>query len=247
MLNLGPLVVVLALMAVVVIWLLQGVLGDLNHLDAGALSRGDHLPLLRRFRVLVLVLAVVFVVVINLSVILLIRMSGIVLRPMDKLTEATQQLALGRFDYRVNLEQHDEFGQLAEAFNRLAERLQSDEQRRMETLGQAAVALNHELNNCITIIELQLRLVRRQTTPCPELETRLGQIQQSLTRMSSAVQSLKSVRRIVLTDYMPGMKMLDLKRSSREDDSADDEQPPSGSEAAHEGARNESETHAHSA
>jgi signal transduction histidine kinase len=91
----------------------------------------------------------------------------------------------------------------------------------METLGQVAVTLNHELNNSIAIIQLQLRLVSRQSSGGPDDETarRLRQIHESLGRMAAVLQSLKSLRRIVLTDYMPGMKMLDLERSVRPDDS----------------------------
>jgi hypothetical protein len=37
-----------------------------------------------------------------------------------------------------------------------------------------------------------------------------------MARMKETVQSLKSARRIVLTDYAPGVKMLDLAQSLRE-------------------------------
>jgi len=36
--------------------------------------------------------------------------------------------------------------------------------------------------------------------------------------MTQAVAALKSVRRIVLTDYLPGVKMLDLERSQQPTD-----------------------------
>jgi hypothetical protein len=36
--------------------------------------------------------------------------------------------------------------------------------------------------------------------------------------MTQTIQSLKNVRRIVLTEYSPGTKMLDLQRSVEEDE-----------------------------
>ena len=69
--NLGPLVALLLLTAIVAIWLLQGVLADLNLVRNSA----DQQALLARFRTLVLGLAFVFVVIINISVIVLTAMS----------------------------------------------------------------------------------------------------------------------------------------------------------------------------
>ena len=45
--------------------------------------------------------------------------------------------------------------------------------------------------------------------------------QESLRRMAGTVESLKRVRRIVLTDYISGTKMLDLPRSIAGDMDAD--------------------------
>ena len=45
------------------------------------------------------------------------------------------------------------------------------------------------------------------------LEACLRQISDNLARMTKVVNTLKHVRRIVLTDYLDGVKMLDLERS----------------------------------
>jgi signal transduction histidine kinase len=87
----------------------------------------------------------------------------------------------------------------------------------METLGQVALAMNHEINNAINIIELQLRLLEQKTPAGPGPQRCLQQIHESLRRMTNTVHALKSVRRIVLTDYLPGVKMLDLERSQVSD------------------------------
>jgi signal transduction histidine kinase len=129
--------------------------------------------------------------------------------------DASRHLARGRFDHRVEVRQGDEFDELAEAFNHLAEQLQRDEQRRLEMLQQVAATLNHELNNAMAIIELQLRLMQKQAGRNETFDRCLHQIHEGLRRMSSTVEALKRVRRIVLTDYSSsGARMLDLERST---------------------------------
>jgi methyl-accepting chemotaxis protein len=184
----------------------------------------EHTALLQRgaigwFRWVVLGLAVVFLLVINISVMMMVRMGQMVLRPVERLVEASRRLGREEFDYRVQLRADDEFGELAAAYNRLAEQLQANERRKLETLAQAAVALNHELNNAGAIIKLQLQLLERQSTGSPAFARALVQIHESLARMTVTLERLKHLRRIVLTDYTEGaegMKMLDLERSAAE-------------------------------
>ena len=217
-LNLCPLVLLLLVTAVVAIALLQGVVARLDDVaqraDAVAVLQGE----LARFRWIVMGLGIVFLVLINASVVLLVRAAAQVLRPVDKLVEATRELAREHFDHRVRVaEEDDEFERLAEAYNSLASHLQQTEKRRMDVLGQVGLALNHDLNNAMATIELQLGMLGRGATGDLQAERRLRTIHESLNRMKQTVQSLKSVRRIVLTEYSPGMQMLDLVQSMRDD------------------------------
>ena len=176
----------------------------------------EQKQLLRDFRNVVFALAVIFLIVINASVLILLRMAGIILRPVEQLTKASKLLAEEHFDHRVKVEQNDEFDELARAYNHLAEQLQTNEQRKIEMLGQVALTLNHELNNAMATIGLQLQLMERQSGGNPASANRLRQIHESLQRMTRTVEQLKHVRRVVLTDYISGMKMLDLERSTQE-------------------------------
>ncbi len=170
-----------------------------------------------RFRWLVLALALVFLIVINVAVIMLLRAAVMVLRPIDTLVEATRQLGVGRYDHRVRLDGQGEFAQLADAYNAMAEQLQAVEKRRMEVLQQVALALNHELNTAASIIDLQLHLLSRRSAGDENLEKTMRQIREGLARMTRFVQDLKHVRRIVLTDYIAGVKMLDVEKSLAEE------------------------------
>ena len=190
--------------------------------SVGAHGENEQADLTDRFRWLVLGLTVVFLAVINISIVALLRMTGMILKPVEKLVQATRELGKERFDYRVDLDQKDEFDELAHAYNNLAAQLQANEQRKLEMLGQVALALNHELNNAAEIIELQLQLASRQSSGNPSLEKCARQIRDSLNRMTRTVELLKQVRRIVLTDYVSGVKMLDLERSASPEEGNDE-------------------------
>lgn len=192
----------------------QGTLPLSRHVRDHAHSEQQELS--NWFRVLVLGLAIIFLVIINLAVIMLLRMGSMVLQPVEKLLVGTRQISAEHFDHRVSLDQNDEFDELAKAYNSMAEQLQANERKRIEILAQAAVTMNHELNNALAIIDLQLAKLTRQTSGNPALEKCLRQIHDCLDRVTQTVQSFKNVRRIVLTDYVPGTKMLDLRESVRE-------------------------------
>ncbi len=136
-----------------------------------------------------------------------------VLRPVDKLVEASRKYIHDHFDYRANLDQKDEFLEMADAYNRLAERVQSAERQRLEMVAQVAVTLNHELNNAMATIEMQLQLLASQSGSGEKYQAPLRQIRENLRRMAATVASLKHIRRIVLTEYISGTQMLDLQRS----------------------------------
>ncbi len=168
-----------------------------------------------RFRIMAISLSVISVVLINVSILLLIRSASYVLKPVEQLLEASRHLAREEYHYRVEVGPKDEFAELADGFNTLAEHLEANEQRKIETLHQVARTLNHELNNAIAIIELQLRLVTKTSGYNEASSKQLELIHETLHQMNDTVTSLTQVRRVVLVDYIKGVKMLDLKRSTQ--------------------------------
>ena len=187
-------------------------IGRIDH-QASRHARTEQRELVRRFRRLVLGIAIGFVLVINVSILFLLRAAGIVLRPVDRLVETSRRLMDQWQEPPAHPDGKDEFSELADGYTSLAQRLQAGEQRKVEMLGQMALTLNHELNNAIAGIEMQIELILRRSDHDERFEAGLHRIQASLRRMTQTVESLKQVRRIVLTDYIAGMKMLDLRRS----------------------------------
>lgn len=170
------------------------------------------------FRVLVISLTLAAFVMVNVSIFVLLRTTQLVLKPVAALVCGSRELAAERFDHRVVVDHGDEFSELAHAYNSLGEQLKSNEQRKTETLRQLAVTLNHELNNTMSIIEMQLSLLDRRTGTDPAATKPLKEIRAGLMRMSRTVTSLKDIRRIVLVDYPGGQKMIDLPRSVAADE-----------------------------
>ena len=58
------------------------------------------------------------------AVTLIYLMFLLVVRPVNSLAEGMQRMTAGEFETRLRVETHDEFGELAEGFNRMASRLQ---------------------------------------------------------------------------------------------------------------------------
>jgi signal transduction histidine kinase len=88
------------------------------------------------------------------------------IRPILALRRATQDIAGGRLDVRVDIRTGDEFSQLGDAFNTMADRLihlQDDikRQERHATFGRIAAGLVHDLSHPIQNIGNSLRLLFR--------------------------------------------------------------------------------------
>lgn len=169
-------------------------------------------------RALIIGLTVAALMMTNIAIYVLVRTANMILRPVGQLIEGSRELAHERFENRILITNTGEFAELASAYNSLAEQLQSNEQKKVKALQQLAVTLNHELNNVINAIELQLRIVNRRTGGDPQLGAHLADIHNNLERMARTVASLRSVRRVVLTDYLPGESMVDLLRSTAAED-----------------------------
>lgn len=59
---------------------------------------------------------------------------SVVVTPIQKLTDAIKEISAKNYRYRVHLEQKDEFGQLADAFNTMTERLEAFENSNLNKL-----------------------------------------------------------------------------------------------------------------
>jgi signal transduction histidine kinase len=138
-----------------------------------------------------------------------------VLRPLADLTRSIRALGEGRRGPPLRVKRHDELGELAAAFNRMAERLEEARQRlvaeseytldleqqlrRSETLavaGQLASGIAHEVGTPLNIISGRAEIVLRSLPPDHPGRPDLEQIIHQIDRVSSIVRSLLDAVRL---------------------------------------------------
>jgi signal transduction histidine kinase len=90
------------------------------------------------------------------AVIVTLFVSGRILRPVENLTAAAQQMSQGDLSARVPVESDDELGQLATAFNGMAENISRQEELRRNMVGDVA----HELRTPLTNLRGYLEATR---------------------------------------------------------------------------------------
>jgi len=188
--------------------------------------RDGQLAATRRLRLILLGLTLAFIVLINLAVVVILRTSRLVVEPVESLVRASRLVAKGQYDTRVEIRSDNEFGELGRAFNEMTAGLEERQAKRIETMKQAAAAVSHELNNAIAGLDLQLELIKRAAAQNKPFDESIQRVREAVQRIARTTDSLRRVRRIVLTDYAGGETMLDLARSCEETDTGQ----PAGSD-----------------
>jgi len=95
---------------------------------------------------------VIAAVAIMLAAFMVVRISGVLLKPLSRVARATHQLAGGDYSIRVEVESADEVGRLAQDFNQLAVTLERNEKLRREFMAD----VSHELRTPLGILNGQL-------------------------------------------------------------------------------------------
>jgi len=122
------------------------------------------------------------------------------LRPIGEIVRGTQQLAAGDLASRIKLRSRGEFRVLAESFNTMADSLEVNQKRlveteKMATLGRFAAGVAHEINNPIAVILGYAKMLGRRLPPdAPELD-RLKAIEQEALRCKQIVEGLLNISR----------------------------------------------------
>jgi signal transduction histidine kinase len=123
--------------------------------------------------------------------ILMIAASGIIVKPVRKLSAATEKIARGDFDIRIENNRNDEIGQLIENFNIMAKELSGMEMLRNNFISD----ISHEFRTPLTSIEGYARLLRGSTTDA-EREEYTGIIMEETKRLSALSGNILLLNRI---------------------------------------------------
>lgn len=110
-----------------------------------------------------------------------------ILGPVEQLTRAVRRLSEGDWTYRVPVQSRDEVGELASAFNQMADHLERQEQLRRQLVTDVA----HDLRTPLTNIRGQLEAVQDGLLqPSPEVVASLHEEVMFLSRLVGDLQDL---------------------------------------------------------
>lgn len=123
-----------------------------------------------------------------------------IVQPMRAIAAASQGVAAGHYRQRVPVTSSDELGDMAQAFNHMAERLQETERRRIELIGNVA----HELRTPLASLKLQLEGVIDGILTSDA--SALLDMQRELSRLQRLVVDLEDLSKIEA-----GQAVLDLR------------------------------------
>jgi histidine kinase len=129
------------------------------------------------------------------AVLISLLLSRSILRPLRDMMQASQRIAEGHYDERVRVGGADELGQLAERFNRMAEKLYQVEAMRRQLIGD----VSHELRTPLTAIKGSMEGLIDGVLPATD-ET-YQQIHQEADRLNRLVDDLQELSRVEAGAY----------------------------------------------
>ncbi|MBE6738441.1 MAG: HAMP domain-containing histidine kinase [Ruminococcaceae bacterium] len=113
-------------------------------------------------------------------------------RPLKQMADAAKRFAVGDFESRGHIKSNDEIGELAAAFNEMADSLASSEGMRRNFIAN----VSHELKTPMTTIAGYIDGILDNTIPKEEQEYYLGIISQEVKRLNRLVTSMISLSKI---------------------------------------------------
>lgn len=133
-------------------------------------------------------------------------------KPIKEMATATRRFAEGNFDIRVNSNgRDDEVGELAEAFNAMADSLQETERQRREFIAN----ISHELKTPMTTISGYAEGILDGTIPRDQEEHYLHIISDESRRLSHLVRRMLDVSQLQSIDLLKEKAPFDICESMR--------------------------------
>lgn len=138
------------------------------------------------------------------AVVLSVYLSRSIIAPVRAMSLATQRIADGRYDERVEVGGEDELAQLAARFNQMAEKLNHVEAMRRRLIGD----VSHELRTPLTTIKGSMEGLIDGILPATE-ET-YQQIHAEADRLNRLVDDLQELSRVEAHAYQLDLRPLDV-------------------------------------
>lgn len=140
----------------------------------------------RMFGELRILLAVLFLLTFAISLLMLVIFTRFLVKPIKKLTRATQEIAGGEFDISLDVSRSDEIGELARHFDKM-----TDELRKLEHMRQEFVSnVSHEIQSPLTSIQGFSLALRTEEMEADERDAYLAIIESESQRLSALSKQL---------------------------------------------------------
>ena len=163
--------------------------------------------IMEMWRTLVIIFIFTALVVIFIASIFSLVTSLYQTKPLKEMAAATRKFAHGEFDARVSTcGRQDEIGELAEAFNAMAESLAKSEARRSEFVAN----VSHELKTPMTTIAGFADGILDGTIPPERQEDALRTISAETRRLSRLVRRMLDLSRLQSTDTITAQEPFDI-------------------------------------
>lgn len=132
----------------------------------------------------------------------------ILVNPMKKIERAMRQFKSGQFDVRIHIKSKDELGNIAGAFNELADRMEVmiHSERRMRA------NLGHEIRTPLARVMLHLNNVADHV----DVENSLKMIEQEVQELSAISEKLLKLAQIERGEFKPVFEKVDLNQLIQE-------------------------------
>lgn len=179
--------------------------GGLARVESSGLMAGVEIPKSAAYlaaRELLNNLIIVSLVLLIISVILSMFGSRLITRPLERLSNATQVVAQGKFDIQLSSSSRDEIADLSRSFNQMASGLDSREKalknaqaaliqsEKMAAFGQLGAGIAHEVKNPLAGILGLTQLSMRKIEKASPLYKNLTIIEKETNRCTTIIQNL---------------------------------------------------------
>jgi signal transduction histidine kinase len=157
-------------------------------------------------------LRVLVVLMLVVSVVLLLIATRYLVKPIKRLTAATQQLAEGVFDISLDVSRRDEIGELAQHFSQMAAELKQVEGMRQEFVSN----VSHEIQSPLTSIKGFSQALRTEEMEQEERASYLAIIEAESERLSSLSKQLLTLASLEQETMLPERSPYRLDEQIRE-------------------------------
>lgn len=120
------------------------------------------------------------------SIVFIIIFSRYIVKPVEKLTEATRTIVEGQYDLALDVDRRDEIGNLARHFASMAQSLQKLDEMRQEFVAN----VSHEIQSPLTSIQGFAQTIRTEEVTAGEKDRYLQIIENESRRLSSLSKQL---------------------------------------------------------